>query len=37
MGHSRKSTVLLRKYAHVYESQHDDVEREEAYLVGEVP
>ena len=33
MGHSRNSTVLLRKYAHVYDSQHAEaVEREEAYL-----
>jgi integrase len=33
MGHSRNSTVLLRKYAHVFDHQHEEaVEREEAYL-----
>jgi integrase len=35
MGHSRNSTVLLRRYAHVFDHQNAEaVEREEAYLTG---
>jgi integrase len=36
MGHSRNSTVLLRRYAHVFDSQHAEaVEREDAYYAGQ--